>query len=151
MSPKQGRPFEEKGKYGRVEIRTSEAEEKMLEFCAAQTGKRKADIIRQGIAEIYAQLTNEVEEEQGELTKLKVSIACPYCDANNRIEVVDYEVSCSSYDTGENRMGEQIEHCIESEDFKCKSCGKEFCFEGQVWEYPVGTLECKEIRCFPNE
>lgn len=151
MSPKQGRPFEEKGKRGRIEIRTSEAEEQMLEYCTKRTGKNKTDIVRQGIKEVYSKLLEDNEEQYDESVELKISVTCPYCDANNRIVVDDYEFNANSYDTGENRMGPEIEHHVECSDFMCKSCGKRFSFEGQVWEYPIGTLECKEVKSLKNE
>lgn len=151
MSPKQGRPFEEKGKKGRVEIRTSEVEERMLDFCVARTGTNRADIIRQGIAEIYHRLSNEFEDNYNDIVELKVAVTCPHCESNNRITVTDYERGRYSYDTGENRMGEQIEYDIECEAFECRACGKEFSFEGQVWEYPIGVLESKNIQCLPKK
>ena len=40
----------------RGEIRTSEEEEKMLEYCCKQTGKTKTEIVREGIREVYYRL-----------------------------------------------------------------------------------------------
>ena len=54
MSPK-GRPTD-KPKKGRFEIRTSEEEEQMLEFCCNATGKSRADIVRIGIRKVYEEL-----------------------------------------------------------------------------------------------
>ncbi len=55
MSPRTGRPTENPKK-GRFELRTSEEEEKMLNFCCATTGKNRADIIRLGIKKVYEEL-----------------------------------------------------------------------------------------------
>ena len=54
MSPK-GRPTNNPKK-GRLEIRTSEEEEKMLEYCCKQTGKTRTEIVREGIREVYDKL-----------------------------------------------------------------------------------------------
>lgn len=54
MSPK-GRPTDNPKK-GRFEIRTSEEEEQMLEFCCNATGKSRADIVRIGIRKVYEEL-----------------------------------------------------------------------------------------------
>ena len=147
MSPKQGRPYEKAGKKGRIEIRTSIAEENMLDFCAEKTGQTRTEIIRQGIAEMYRQLQEFYGyENDEEVLKLKVSITCPHCDCNNRIDVYEYEIGSYGYDRGEDRMGDEIEHEIECEDFECEACGKSFAFSGQVWEYPEGCVNHKEIK-----
>lgn len=54
MSPK-GRPTNNP-KTGRFEIRTSEKEEEMLEYCCKMTGKKRTDIIRMGIKKVYEDL-----------------------------------------------------------------------------------------------
>ena len=54
MSPK-GRPTENL-KSGRFEIRTSEEEEMMLNYCSEKTGKRRTDIVRMGIRKVYEEL-----------------------------------------------------------------------------------------------
>lgn len=54
MSPK-GRPTDDP-KRGRLEIRTSEDEEKMLQYCCEVTGKKKTEIIRMGIKKVYEDL-----------------------------------------------------------------------------------------------
>ena len=43
-------------KRGRLEIRTSEEEEKMLEYCCKATGMKKTDIVRLGIKKVYAEI-----------------------------------------------------------------------------------------------
>ena len=146
MSPRQGRPFEEKTKSGRLEIRISSEEEKILDFCTTKTGKNRAEIVRQGIREVYRTLCDEQDCFQDEILDLKTSISCPWCDTNNRIVVYDYEVGCQNYDKGENGMGDEIEHNIECDDFVCAACGKHFLFEGTIWEYPIGTIEQKNYR-----
>ena len=54
MSPK-GRPTNNPKK-GRFEIRTSEEEEKMLDYCCKVTGKKRTDIVRIGIKKVYEEL-----------------------------------------------------------------------------------------------
>lgn len=51
MSPK-GRPTDNPKK-GRFEIRTSQEEEEMLDYCCEITGKKRTDIIRLGIRKVY--------------------------------------------------------------------------------------------------
>lgn len=158
MSPKKGRPFEEKPRRGRIEVRTSSEEERMLDYCAEKTGKNKAAIIRQGIQAIYAQIYDEYTAEMGEepydvdeCYDLKVSVSCPHCDSNNRIEVDEYEVDCQPYNHGEYAMGEELDHTVECEYFVCKSCGGKFAFSGRVCEYPLGVVNFKEIKSEPIE
>ncbi len=55
MSPQKGRPTSNP-KIGRFEIRTSEDEEKMLEYCCKITGKKRTDIVREGIKMVYETL-----------------------------------------------------------------------------------------------
>lgn len=43
-------------KCGRFEIRTSEQEEHMLNFCCEVTGMKKAEIVRLGIKKVYDEL-----------------------------------------------------------------------------------------------
>lgn len=54
MSPK-GRPTDNPKK-GRFEIRTSQEEEEMLDYCCEITGKKRTDIIRLGIRKVYEEL-----------------------------------------------------------------------------------------------
>lgn len=54
MSPK-GRPTDNPKK-GRFEIRTSEEEEMMLNYCCEKTGKNRTDIVRIGIRKVYEEL-----------------------------------------------------------------------------------------------
>lgn len=54
MAPK-GRPTDDP-KTLSTRIRLSEDDVQRLDFCTQQTGKTKADIIRQGIKEVYDRL-----------------------------------------------------------------------------------------------
>lgn len=54
MSPK-GRPTDNPKK-GRFEIRTSQEEKEMLDYCCEITGKKRTDIIRLGIRKVYEEL-----------------------------------------------------------------------------------------------
>ena len=55
MSPRTGRPTESP-KRNRLEIRLSEEEMAMLEYCVSQTGRTKTDIVKQGVKETYLKL-----------------------------------------------------------------------------------------------
>ena len=52
MSPRTGRPTEAP-KTGRIELRLSDQDREMLEFCCEATGKTKAAVIREGIQKVY--------------------------------------------------------------------------------------------------
>ena len=55
---KKGRPTSEP-KTLNTRIRLSEEDVKRLEYCSEKTGLTKAEIIRKGIKEVYAELTGE--------------------------------------------------------------------------------------------
>lgn len=57
MSPK-GRPTDNP-KTLNTRIRLSEQDVQMLEYCAKETGLTKAEIIRQGIKEVYNKIKKE--------------------------------------------------------------------------------------------
>lgn len=55
VSPRTGRPTDNPKKH-ETRIRMSDEDIKILEYCCKVTGKSRADIIREGIREIYAKL-----------------------------------------------------------------------------------------------
>lgn len=55
MSPRTGRPTNNPKKH-ETRIRMSDEDIEILEYCCKITGKTKADIIREGIREVYAQI-----------------------------------------------------------------------------------------------
>lgn len=55
MSPRTGRPTENPKKH-ETRIRMSDEDIEILEFCVKETGLTKAEIIRQGIREVYKTL-----------------------------------------------------------------------------------------------
>lgn len=57
MSPRTGRPTENP-KNHETRIRMSDKDIEMLEYCCKATGRTKADIIREGIREVYERLKN---------------------------------------------------------------------------------------------
>lgn len=57
MSPK-GRPTDNPKKH-ETRIRMSDEDVKLLEYCAKATGKSKADIIREGIREVYKKINEK--------------------------------------------------------------------------------------------
>lgn len=58
MSSRTGRPTEDP-KTHETRIRMSDKDIEMLEYCCKATGRTKADIIREGIREVYERLRNE--------------------------------------------------------------------------------------------
>ena len=52
MSPRTGRPTTDPKKH-ETRIRMSDEDVKLLEICCQKTGLTKAEIIRQGIREVY--------------------------------------------------------------------------------------------------
>ena len=55
MSPRTGRPTDNPKKH-ETRIRMSDEDIEILEYCCKATGKTKADIIREGIREVYAKI-----------------------------------------------------------------------------------------------
>lgn len=55
MSPRTGRPTENPKKH-ETRIRMSDEDVEILEYCVKKTGLTKAEIIRQGIREVYKTL-----------------------------------------------------------------------------------------------
>ena len=53
MSPRTGRPPANNPKNVRVELRLSEEEGNMLEYCCKESGMTKTDVIRKGIRSVY--------------------------------------------------------------------------------------------------
>lgn len=55
MSPRTGRPTQNP-KRNETRIRMSDEDVQILDFCCKKTGMTKADVIRQGIREVYAKI-----------------------------------------------------------------------------------------------
>lgn len=55
MSPRTGRPTTDPKKH-ETRIRMSDEDLKLLEICCQKTGLTKAEVIRQGIREVYAKV-----------------------------------------------------------------------------------------------
>lgn len=55
MSPRTGRPTDNPKKH-ETRIRMSDEDIEILEYCCKITGKTKADIIREGIREVYTKI-----------------------------------------------------------------------------------------------
>ena len=58
MSPRTGRPTDEPKKH-ETRIRMSDKDIEMLDYCCKVTGRTKADIIRDGIKEVYNKITKK--------------------------------------------------------------------------------------------
>lgn len=52
MSPRTGRPTTDPKKH-ETRVRMSDEDMRLLQVCCEKTGKSKADVIRQGIREVY--------------------------------------------------------------------------------------------------
>ena len=55
VSPRTGRPTTDPKKH-ETRVRMSDEDIKLLAYCCEKTGMTKADIIRQGIREVYAKI-----------------------------------------------------------------------------------------------
>lgn len=55
MSPRTGRPTDDPKNF-RLELRLSEADKKLLEYCCEKTKLSKAEVIRLGIREVYKKI-----------------------------------------------------------------------------------------------
>nr|DAV43151.1 MAG TPA: hypothetical protein [Caudoviricetes sp.] len=55
MSPRKGRPTDDP-KILNTRVRLSEDDIAMLEYCCEKTGKKKSEIIREGIRKVYEEL-----------------------------------------------------------------------------------------------
>ena len=63
MSPRTGRPTSEP-KTHETRIRMSDEDVRILEICCQKTGLTKADVIRQGIREVYERVKKEKKAER---------------------------------------------------------------------------------------
>lgn len=59
MVPRTGRPPLDDSRKHREFIRLNDQEKEKLEYCSRETGKTKADIIREGIDKTYNELQNK--------------------------------------------------------------------------------------------
>ncbi len=58
MSPRTGRPTDDPKK-SRFELRISDKENEMLEYCMKETGMSRADIVRRGIELVYKEVSEK--------------------------------------------------------------------------------------------
>ena len=58
MSPRTGRPTNDPKKH-ETRIRMTDEDVRVLEYCCKETGMTKADVIRQGIREVYKQINRD--------------------------------------------------------------------------------------------
>lgn len=57
MSPKTGRPISDNPRQMRVETKLTAQELEKLDFCCKVTGKRRSEIVREGIEQTYTNLS----------------------------------------------------------------------------------------------
>lgn len=58
MSPRTGRPTDAPKK-SRFELRISDKENEILEYCMKETGMSRADIVRRGIELVYKEVSEK--------------------------------------------------------------------------------------------
>lgn len=55
MSPRTGRPTDDPKSF-RLELRLSDTDKKLLEYCCEKTGLSKADVLRMGLRVVYKKI-----------------------------------------------------------------------------------------------
>lgn len=162
-----GRPPKENSRDKQYRVRLNDEEDEMLSFCSEETGEAKSDIFRKALKAYYENtkyvknaleskaessdlddVDSEYEEYDGYDEydcggiSLKRSIECPYCGGANNIDFSDYSYSYKY----ERRMGPEVDHSFEVDDWDCIECGKLFRMSGSIWEYPLGAYNYENIE-----
>lgn len=88
----------------------------------------------------------DVEDMYGyQAVSLVRTVKCPYCNADQEVDLEDYETSTSSYDN-DIGMGEDIVYYFDSEDnIECPVCHRKYRLSGWIREYPLGAYDSEEI------
>lgn len=148
-----GRPKKEDSRDKQYRVRLNDEEDKMLEYASQATGVRRSEIFRVALQDYFNKVRlNEMRQEDDESDweldgiSLKRVVQCPYCGAQNRIDVADEStVSCD-----ERQMGPENLYEFDFEEY-CTSCEKAFQVSGYISEYPIGALNFEEIKVSPIE
>lgn len=154
-----GRPKMEDSRDNQYRVRLNDSENEMLEYVSKMNEKKKADVFRQALIELYektklaearkdfSQPIEELEEGyeptwEDEHISLQRTIACPYCGHIHMMDFSD-EATSSSY---ERSMGPEIMYEFELEDFICENCKESFNIRGYICEYPIGCYNYEDIN-----
>lgn len=75
------------------------------------------------------------------LNDVNVRVKCT-CGEVCNVHIRDWEEKePEPYETSESRMGDQICHRFEINDYACSKCHHEISAQIEVWEYPPGVKE----------
>lgn len=148
-----GRPKKEDSRDKQYRVRLNEEEEGMLKYASQATGVQRSEIFRVALQDYYNKVRlNEMkladDEPDWELDGINLTrvVECPYCGAQNRIDLKDE----SEVTSDERQMGaENLYEFDYMED--CASCQESFRVHGFISEYPVGALNFEEIKVDPIE
>lgn len=149
-----GRPKKEDSRDKQYRVRLNDEEDKMLEYASQTTGVRRSEIFRVALKDYFNKVRlNEMrldeDEPDWELDgiSLKRVVECPYCGAQNRIDVEDKgTVTCDP----DRQMGAENLYEFDFEEY-CSSCDKPFRVDGYISEYPIGALNFEKIKVSPIE
>ncbi len=148
-----GRPKKEDSRDKQYRVRLNEEEDRMLGYASQATGVRRSEIFRIALQDYYNnvrlnQLNMADEEADWELDGISLTrvVDCPYCGAQNKIDVED-ESEVTSY---ERQMGGETLYEFDYE-VHCTSCEGAFRVQGYISEYPIGALNHEEINVVPIE
>lgn len=70
-----------------------------------------------------------------------VKVQCKNCR-----EEMTFNADLQVAESRERQMGTEVYFSDEIQD-ECPKCGNKICIEFEVWEYPIGDVECQEERC----
>ena len=153
-----GRPKKEDCRDNQYRVRLNDNENEMLEYVSKMNEKKKSDVFRQALIELYEKTKlaearkdfSQPDEEhadeyeptwEDEHVSLQRAIECPYC---GHIHMMDFSDECST-SSSERSMGSEIMYEFELDGYECDNCGKPFNLKGYICEYPVGCYNYEEI------
>lgn len=74
------------------------------------------------------------------------TVECPYCSAEQEVDLEDFESGTSSY-TNEIGMGEDMVYYFDSEDnLECPACHRKYRVSGWISEYPIGAYDSEDVN-----
>ncbi len=88
----------------------------------------------------------DVEDMYGyQAVSLMRTVECPHCNAEQEVDLEDFESETSSYDN-EIGMGEDMVYYFDSEDnLECPVCHRKYRVSGWIREYPMGAYDSEDI------
>ena len=153
-----GRPKKEDSRDNQYRVRLNDAENEMLDYVSRMTEKKKSDVFRQALTELYektkyAEAVLEfgvpVDDEMEYMDpdgddfgiSLKRVINCPYCGHGNKVDFAEDCNTCSE----ERSMGPEITYYFDWDEYACEQCDRPFSIKGYICEYPVNCYNFEEI------